>query len=98
MIANLPREKSEEVLSEMEHREAHARVTELMRFDENTAGGMMNTELSCGRRRPPRAGKWWTTSRFHEIMLDQLDNTVLINREGGAGRYGAGGAAGASQR
>jgi magnesium transporter len=79
LIASLPREKSEEVLNEMEHREAHE-VTELMRFDPNTAGGMMNTELVVVGEDATR-GEVVDYIRFHEISLDQLDNIVLINRE-----------------
>ena len=79
LIANLPKEKSDEVLSEMEHREAHE-VTELLRFDENTAGGMMNTEMVVVGEDATR-GEVVDYIRFHEISLDQLDNIVLINRD-----------------
>jgi magnesium transporter len=55
-------------------------VTELLRFDENTAGGMMNTELVVVGEDATR-GEVVDYIRFHEIALDQLDNIVLINRE-----------------
>ena len=79
LIASLPPEKSREVLEEMEHREAHE-VEELMRFDENKAGGMMNTEIVIVGEDATR-GEVVDYIRFHEIELDQLDNIVLINRE-----------------
>jgi CBS domain-containing protein len=79
LIANLPPETSREVLGEMEHREAHE-VEELLRFGENTAGGMMNTELVVVGEDATR-GEVVDYIRFHEISLDQLDNIVMINRE-----------------
>src|SRR5579863_1511489 len=79
LIASLPPEKSREVLGEMEHREAHE-VEELMRFDENTAGGMMNTEIVAVGEDATR-GEVVDYIRFHEVSLDQLDNIVLINRD-----------------
>ena len=79
LIQSLEPEKSQEVLDEMEHREAHE-VEELLRFDENTAGGMMNTEIVVVGEDATR-GEVVDYIRFHEISLDQLDNIVLINRE-----------------
>jgi magnesium transporter len=79
LIANLPPEKSREVLGEMQHREAHE-VEELLRFGENTAGGMMNTEIVVVGEDATR-GEVVDYIRFHEISLDQLDNIVMINRE-----------------
>ena len=43
MLAELEEETSEEILEEMEH-EPKTEVRELLEFDEDTAGGMMNTE------------------------------------------------------
>ena len=79
LIQNLEPDTSMEVLGEMEHREAHE-VQELMRFDENTAGGMMNTELVVVGEDATR-GEVIDYIRFHEISLDQLDNIVLINKD-----------------
>jgi magnesium transporter len=79
LIQSLEPEKSKEVLGEMEHREAHE-VEELMRFDENTAGGMMTTEIVVVGDDATR-GEVVDHIRFHEIPPDQLDNVVLINRE-----------------
>ena len=79
LIQNLEPQTSKEVLEEMEHREARE-VTELMRFDQNTAGGMMNTEIVVVGEDATR-GEVVDYIRFHEVALDQLDNIVLINRE-----------------
>jgi magnesium transporter len=79
LIQSLEPDKSKEVLEEMEHREAHE-VEELMRFDENTAGGMMTTEIVVVGDDATR-GEVVDHIRFHEIPPDQLDNIVLINRE-----------------
>jgi magnesium transporter len=79
LIASLPPETSEEVLHEMGHREAEE-VAELMRFGENTAGGMMTTEIVVVGEEATR-GEVVDYIRFHEIPPDQLDNIVLIDRE-----------------
>jgi magnesium transporter len=63
----------------MEGQEARD-VKELMRFDENTAGGMMTTEIVVVGEDASR-GEVVDYIRFHEISLDQLDNIVLINRD-----------------
>jgi Mg/Co/Ni transporter MgtE len=79
LIASLEPGKSKEVLQEMEHREA-SEVEELMRFHENTAGGMMTTEMVVVGEDATR-GEVVDYIRFHEIGVDQLDNVVLINRD-----------------
>jgi magnesium transporter len=79
LLASLAPEKSREVLGEMEHREAHE-VEALLRFGEDTAGGMMNTEIVVVGEDATR-GEVVDYIRFHEITLDQLDNIVMINRE-----------------
>lgn len=79
LIQNLEPETSKEVLEEMDHRDARE-VTELMRFDQNTAGGMMNTEIVVVGEDATR-GEVVDYIRFHEIGIEQLDNIVLINRD-----------------
>ena len=79
LIQSLEPDTSKEVLDEMEHREARE-VKELMRFDQNTAGGMMNTEIVVVGEDATR-GEVVDYIRFHDISLDQLDNVVLINRD-----------------
>jgi magnesium transporter len=79
LIQSLEPAKSQEVLEEMEHTDA-AEGKQLMKFDESTAGGMMNTEIVVVGEDATR-GEVVDYIRFHEISLDQLDNVVLINRE-----------------
>jgi len=79
LIANLPLETSEEVLQEMGHREAQE-VEGLLQFKENSAGGMMTTEMVTVGEDSTR-GEVVDYIRFHEIAPDQLDNIVLIDRD-----------------
>jgi magnesium transporter len=79
LIQSLEPAKSREVLEEMDNREAND-VKELLRFEENTAGGMMNTEIVVVGEDATR-GEVVDYIRFHEVSLDQLDNVVLINRD-----------------
>jgi magnesium transporter len=79
LIQNLEPETSREVLQEMERYEANE-VKQLLRFGENTAGGMMNTELVVVGEDATR-GEVVDYIRFHEISLDQLDNIILINKD-----------------
>jgi len=79
LIASLPPETSKEVMEEMEHREA-TEVEALMKYGENTAGGMMNPEMVMVGEDATR-GEVVDFIRFNEISPDQLDNVVLINRD-----------------
>ena len=79
LLAELEPEKSEEVIEEMDRREA-SEVEALMRFPENSAGGMMNTEIVVVGDDATR-GEVVDFIRFNEIAPDQLDNVVLINRD-----------------
>jgi magnesium transporter len=81
LIQSLDSAKSKEVLEEMEDTGA-AEVKQLMKFDESTAGGMMNTEIVVVGEDATR-GEVVDYIRFHEISLDQLDNVVLINKDAG---------------
>jgi len=63
----------------MEDREAE-QVEGLLQFSENTAGGMMTTEIVAVGEDATR-GEVVDYIRFHEIPLDQLDNIVLIDRD-----------------
>ena len=80
LIASLPPETSKEVMKEMEGDEK-TEVEALMRYEENTAGGMMNTELVVVGEDATR-GEVVDHIRFNEIIPDQLDNIVLINHYG----------------
>ena len=79
IMASLPAETSKEVMDEMDKQEA-TEVQALMRYDENSAGGMMNTELVVVGEDATR-GEVVDYIRFNEISPDQLDNVVLINRD-----------------
>jgi len=79
LIQSLEPETSKEVLEEMDRQDANE-VQQLLRYDENTAGGMMNTELVTVGEDATR-GEVVDYIRFHEIALDQLDNIVLINKD-----------------
>jgi magnesium transporter len=79
LIASLSPDTSEEVLHEMQHREAHE-VEKLMRFGENTAGGMMTPEIVVVGEDATH-GEVVDYIRFHELPLEQIDNIVIINRD-----------------
>lgn len=79
VLGDLPPETSQELLQEMLGKEAQE-VRELLRFEENTAGGMMNTECVVVGEDATR-GEVVDYIRFHEIPIDQLDVIILINRE-----------------
>lgn len=79
IIASLEPAKSQEVLEEMENREAHE-VEALLKFRENSAGGMMTTEMVVVGEDATR-GEVVDFVRFHEIATDQIDNVVLINKD-----------------
>jgi len=80
LIASLPPDTAKEVVEEMEGQEK-TEVEALMRYEEKTAGGMMNTELVVVGEDATR-GEVVNYIRFNEIVPDQLDNIVLINHYG----------------
>jgi Mg/Co/Ni transporter MgtE len=77
LLADLPKETSEELLHEMPGQEADE-VRELLEFDEATAGGMMNTEFLFVSENATREEvlEWM---RRQELNLDQLDTIVLLD-------------------
>ncbi len=77
LMANLPPETSSDLLREMERKNAQ-KVSALLRFEENTAGGMMNTEIVVVGEDATR-GEVVDYIRFHDVPLDQLDDVILIN-------------------
>jgi magnesium transporter len=79
ILASLEPEKSQEVIEEMDRREADE-VEALLKYDENTAGGMMNSEMVVVGDDATR-GEVVDYIRFNEIKLDQLDNVILINKD-----------------
>jgi sporulation protein YlmC with PRC-barrel domain len=79
VLADLPKETSEELLEEMPGQEA-SEVRGLMAFDENTAGGMMNTEfVFVGETSARDEVLQWM--RLQELNVDQLDTIVLLDRD-----------------
>ena len=79
VLAELSPEASREVLREMPRREA-AEVRGLLQFEENTAGGMMTTEVVEVGEDATR-GEVVDYIRFHEVVLDQLDSVIVINHD-----------------
>jgi magnesium transporter len=79
IIQNMEPEKSQEVLEEMENREA-TEVEALLKFKENSAGGMMTTEVVVVGEDATR-GEVVDFIRFHEISPEQVDNVALINKD-----------------
>jgi magnesium transporter len=80
VLAELEEETSEEILDEMES-EPKTDVRELMEFEEDTAGGMMNTEYVA---LPDGASalEAMTALRSSEDLLENLNTLFLIDAEG----------------
>ena len=79
ILGDLPLETSQGLLREMPRKEAQD-VRDLLRHEENTAGGMMNTEFVLVGEDATR-GEVADYVRFHDIPLDQLDTIFLINKD-----------------
>ena len=80
LLAGLPPETSREVLEELPRAEAQE-VRELLAFDENTAGGMMNPVFVFMGEEATRdeVVDWIRTNP--DVNSEQLDAVFLINRE-----------------
>ena len=79
LLAGLRPETSQEVLQEMPGAEAQE-VRALLRFDENTAGGMMNPEfVFVGETATRDEVVEWIRSK--DVNLDQLDTVFVIDGE-----------------
>jgi len=79
LLANLSPETSQELLREMPGDEAQE-VRALLRFEENTAGGMMNTEfIFVGETATKDEVVEWIRSK--DSNPDQLDTVFVINGE-----------------
>jgi magnesium transporter len=79
LLANLTPEARGDIIEEMPGRDAQE-VRDLLRFEHDTAGGMMNTEVVTVSDDATR-GEVVDYIRFHEIPLDQLADVILINRD-----------------
>ena len=77
LLADLPKETSDEVLEEMPTQEAEE-VRELLEFDPSTAGGMMNTDFVFvgDKSKRDEVVEWM---KEQDLNLDQLDTIVLLN-------------------
>jgi CBS domain-containing protein/sporulation protein YlmC with PRC-barrel domain len=79
LLADLSPERSREVLQELPREEAQE-VRELLKFEENSAGGMMNTEfVMVGETATIEEVMEWV--RGHDTNLDQLDSVALVNQD-----------------
>jgi magnesium transporter len=79
LLASLPPETSKELLAEMPHDEARD-VRELLKFDENSAGGMMNTQfVFVGESASREEVIDWI--RANDIDTEQLDAVFLVDGE-----------------
>lgn len=77
VLAGLTPEMSQDVLEEMPGKEARD-VQALLRFEENSAGGMMSSDfIFVGETATSGQAIEWIRSR--EVKLEQLDTIFLIN-------------------
>lgn len=77
LLDDLSVEKTQQVLAEMSGEDARE-VRELLKFDENSAGGMMTTELVIVGEDATREEvvRW---IRQNDVNRDQLDTVFLVN-------------------
>lgn len=72
IVGELPKELVQEVISEIEDRE-HARyIVDLLRYDEDTAGGLMAKELV-------KVNENWTVTRCVKEMRSQAENVTRVH-------------------
>jgi magnesium transporter len=77
LLADLPPETSRELLAEMPHEEARD-VRELLKFDEHSAGGMMNTHfVFVGESASREEVIDWIHS--NDVDAEQLDAVFLVD-------------------
>src|SRR6266851_3304273 len=79
VLAELEEETSNEILEEMEH-EPKSEVRELMDFEEDTAGGMMNTEYVALNESATVADALQAL-RENEDLLETLNTLFLVDEE-----------------
>src|SRR5205807_5601950 len=77
ILAGLPPETSRDVLRQMPGEEARE-VRELLKFEENSAGGMMNTDfIYVGEKATCQEVIAWIQEK--DVDLEQLDTVFLID-------------------
>jgi len=84
IIAELPKERQRDVISQIEDQEHKAEITELLAYDENTAGGLMAKELvkvyetwtvaGCMRR---IRGQAKDVTRVHSIYVVNKEEKLI---------------------
>ncbi|MGB5378355.1 magnesium transporter [Muriicola sp.] len=72
IVAELPKEIVQEVISEIEDREHARHIVDLLRYDENTAGGLMAKELV-------KVNENWTVLRCVKEMRAQAENVTRVH-------------------
>jgi magnesium transporter len=79
ILAGLEEETSHDILEEMEH-EPKSEVSELMEFEEDTAGGMMNTEY-VALPEPSTVADAIAALKTNEELLESLNTIFLVDAE-----------------
>jgi magnesium transporter len=79
VLAELEEETSEEILEEMQH-QPKSEVRELLEFEEDTAGGMMNTEYVALNEHATVADAL-SALRGNEELLENLNTLFLIDEK-----------------
>ena len=72
IITELPSELAQEVISEIEDREHAAEIIELLRYDENSAGGLMAKELI-------KVNENWTVTTCVREMRAQAEYVTRVH-------------------
>lgn len=80
VLADLEQEKSEEILEEMDS-EPKSEVRELLEYEEDTAGGLMNTEY-VALDEHARVADGIVALRGNEELLEVLNTLFLVDSEG----------------
>ncbi len=80
VLAELEEETSEEILEEMEH-EPGSEVRELLEFEEDSAGGMMNTEYITLHRNAT-VNDAVAALKGNEDLLENLNTLFLVDEDG----------------
>jgi len=72
IVAELPKQIVQEVISEIEDREHARNIVDLLRYDENSAGGLMAKELV-------KVNENWTVLRCVKEMRAQAENVTRVH-------------------
>jgi len=72
IVGELPREIVQEVISEIEDREHAKDIVDLLRYDEDSAGGLMAKELV-------KVNENWTVTRCVKEMRAQAENVTRVH-------------------